>query len=90
MIEVCLGCNKPTADRDCGCPAGTGWVPSPTEVIIDADPGDENDVQEARQLMGLEPMHFEGTPAIMCGLAETSGPYLGIDRSAFFELLNRR
>jgi protein subunit release factor A len=23
--EVCLGCNKPTAKRDCGCPAGTGW-----------------------------------------------------------------
>lgn len=22
--EVCLGCGKPTADRDCGCPAGTG------------------------------------------------------------------
>lgn len=25
-LEVCLGCGKPVADRDCGCPAGTGWV----------------------------------------------------------------
>ena len=23
-IEVCLGCGKPTATSDCGCPAGTG------------------------------------------------------------------
>lgn len=23
--EVCLGCGKPTTERDCGCPAGTGW-----------------------------------------------------------------
>lgn len=22
-VEVCLGCGKPTADDDCGCPAGT-------------------------------------------------------------------
>lgn len=23
LIEVCSGCGKPTAGRDCGCPAGT-------------------------------------------------------------------
>lgn len=26
VIEVCLGCGKPSSDRDCGCPAGTGLV----------------------------------------------------------------
>jgi hypothetical protein len=25
LEEFCLGCNKPTAKRDCGCPAGSGW-----------------------------------------------------------------
>lgn len=24
--QVCLGCGKPVATSDCGCPAGTGWV----------------------------------------------------------------
>lgn len=23
-VEFCLGCGKPTNNRDCGCPAGTG------------------------------------------------------------------
>jgi hypothetical protein len=25
--EVCSGCGKPTAGRDCGCPCGTGMTP---------------------------------------------------------------
>ena len=26
MTEVCLGCGKPTATSDCGCPCGTGFI----------------------------------------------------------------
>jgi hypothetical protein len=26
VVEICLGCRKPTAERDCGCPAGTGLI----------------------------------------------------------------
>lgn len=25
-IEICLGCGARTSERDCGCPAGTGWI----------------------------------------------------------------
>lgn len=25
-VEVCLGCGAQTRLRDCGCPAGTGWI----------------------------------------------------------------
>ena len=30
-IEVCLGCGAVTSERDCGCPAGTGWILSRRE-----------------------------------------------------------
>lgn len=29
--EVCLGCGKNVEQRDCGCPAGTGWRPPKRE-----------------------------------------------------------
>jgi hypothetical protein len=33
QIEVCLGCGAETSKRDCGCPAGTGWILARRECV---------------------------------------------------------
>lgn len=71
-VEVCLGCGRPTKDRDCGCPAGTGMRPTRRVELFSTQP----EVPGWDHFgLAIDPSHDFRDPAFW---ARFSGPSLGL------------
>lgn len=65
-VEVCLGCRRPTADRDCGCPAGTGMRKTQRVELF----ATERPEGWAAYGLALDPSHDFRDPGFWAGVCE--------------------